>query len=128
MTEIKVGDKVSVSGYAELIQRFERGHYPAYVYCDNDYGIVDCMESEEDSSIIVKMNGTYAGLYEVHRKQCRKLVKMRKCDECRGSGTKTGIFGQGMRHNDKHGLEPYTYKTTVTCWNCNGKGRVKIDG
>lgn len=42
-----------------------------------------------------------------HRKQCRRLLKMRKCDECGGNGL--DYCAQDAR-----------------CSECNGKGKIKL--
>lgn len=92
MTEIKVGDKVVIY---EL---------------DDDYNEIKTIAEIiqiESYRIKVKLDHLYTATF--HRKQCRKLVKMRKCEECNASG----------RH-------PFSRFRECT-W-CDGKGRVKING
>lgn len=95
MSEIKVGDRGRVYGYAEA----DDHNIPWYD------GELCTVEKVQKFNIIVKI---FVLKLKFHRKQFYKLVKVRKCKECSGTG-------KNIRTID--------FKC---CIKCNGKGKVKV--
>jgi len=106
MSEIKVGDIIAVysMGFQYEVRRF----------------IHTVTEIKDDVLIADNyVDGINHALY-FHRKQCRKLVKVKKCRSCTGTG---------------HALDPETESVLVryypyqhsTCRECNGRGKVKCE-
>ena len=90
MTELKIGDRVAFYDGQRFIGRVTLVH-------GNDIHI----ETKDNED------------FQVHRKQCWKLVKMKKCDACNGKGI--------------HGLLPYSGNDWILmCGECGGKGKMKI--
>ena len=101
MIEIKVGDKVSC----------EQLHTTKGETCIRKWACV--VKSMEDGILeLNRVDGRY--LNRVPRSHVRKLVKMRKCESCHGHKGDFCTLGES-------GLPYY-----VVCWECNGKGRVKM--
>lgn len=128
MTEIKVGDKISVSGY---------GLPENSIYKEMGITLEFNGEKFRVHEIIGNKIKFYAGvsmiLVSVHRKQCRKLVKMRKCDECGGHGVHV-MYNQAylnmITYSPAGSIVDVMKKNGITqkviCSTCNGKGRVKV--
>ncbi len=110
MSEIKVGSKVA--GY-DFIYRF--------------VGTVTGVSEFCADSFIIQIDYEKSGRYKYcankpesyHRKQCRLLVKVRKCEFCSGKGKVNRVFSITIPGEIPH-------KDSADCPKCNGKGKVRI--
>ncbi len=108
MSEIKVGSKVA--GY-DFIYRF--------------VGVVTGVSEFCTDSFIIEIDYEKSGIYKYcankpesyHRKQCRLLVKVRKCDACDGRGE-----WKILQYTDE---ELERHKVKCICTKCKGKGKIK---
>jgi hypothetical protein len=105
MSEIKVGDIVKVYS-VDAISRNHR-EYECRCVVTHESG-TDCLSVRSLCCISEKL---------VHRKQCRKLVKVKKCDVCSGDGNLLNKF-----HRKYAGI----LTEIIECPNCKGKGKVKV--
>jgi hypothetical protein len=96
MSEINTGDKVKAKG---IVGECDKTRAILEVS-----GIVKGFEGVNDQIVVIQSH--YGKLHYMHRWQCRKLVKYKKCDECKGYGVR---------------LSP-----PVNCSKCNGSGKVKV--
>ena len=110
MSEIKVGDKVRVRS----VSVGSISNFPFVEHCAE--GMVS-----EISGGVLKVKFPHAEQWW-HRWQCRKLVKVRKCDECGGEKT-TFITGQSSNLNTGN-IDYFPIK--IACQKCHGTGKVKV--
>jgi len=100
MSEIKVGDRVRVF--------MIRHHTSADNFIGEVVEIINCsaVKVKEIINLTLPSKIIHTPCWIVHRKQCRKLVKVKKCDRCKGSG---------LRDNG------------LLCYKCNGAGKIKFE-
>lgn len=104
MSEIKVGDKIKAGGHLMDMKTGAVSYYPE--------GIKGTVLKVIEYTLHVECY-TPMGINQIFhcsRLQCRKLVKVKKCEKCKG----LGCYQRGT------GLE------TWECDKCNGKGKVKV--
>ncbi len=99
MSKIKVGDGFRIKVYG--------GDWTEGVFFDGEKGIVekDKFENTDIDMLSVKIT-RHKRNYLFHRKQCRLLVRVRKCDMCDGDGNHKRLIAD--------------------CPKCNGKGKVRV--
>lgn len=102
MIELKVGDRVRVYTINTI-----------YFCATSHSGIIISIEINGLAIKVKFDNGSYA---YYHRKQVRKLVKVKKCKECNGSGQYFPLHEPGTAIVDIY----------MICPKCNGKGKVRV--
>jgi hypothetical protein len=132
MSEIKEGDIVIVNGYAAGFGNSYSND--DYDFFDNQRGMVkSCSYLDKKKIEISPVNAIgkfYKKTYLVHIKQCRKLVKVRKCDCVNGQrwlGSKEDYdFMQRCSYEefvDKYIRQGIHF---IMCPKCNGTGKIKV--
>lgn len=135
MSEIKVGDNCRVSGWCwPYHPEGEHLFYDDNWLSDDmtDILMADNLKATvlaiDEHMILIEINDKYTsvfyhGVYAVHRKQCRKLVKSIACSDC-----KPLFFGKSHGYTHMSTKDVYGNEVIfrVICEKCNGTGKVKI--
>jgi hypothetical protein len=102
MSEIKVGDFVS---YQDV---YVSNVITAQHFCTTSKMRGKVLEIIEEA-LLIEFPFTQKTRW-IHRTHCRKLAKVRKCDNCKGKGEV--IYAQPFFSHE--------------CAKCNGRGKVKV--
>ncbi len=127
MSEIEIGDKVAL--YANFYGVLRRA--VCIVRKVSSYGVlVKFLEVDKHGYVILfdqKTGKTQLSFpqdnfdnFWFSKKQCRKLVKVTKCDGCDGEGEIVNKFKRNYAGRD------VTLAEIIECQKCNGKGKIKI--
>lgn len=124
MIELKVGDRIKPIGFIQCTRKKlpNISFYEKFIFIDEYMNFI-CRATEVfGNHIHFERQGDEFNHYDLsaHRKQCRLLVKMVKCDECKGSGkTYTSDTIYAMADNGEIFIDE------PICQKCNGKGKVR---